>query len=132
MLLPVLLSLCLPTGGDLVQSLEVLAPRAIGPAGMSGRVASLAGVPGDPLTVWVGAATGGLWQTTNGGLSWQARFEDQESSSIGSIALWPTDPDVIWIGTGEGNPRNSSSVGTGMYRSLDGGNTWRHLGLELS
>ena len=99
---------------------------------MSGRVASLAGVPGDPLTVWVGAATGGLWQTTNGGLSWQARFEDQESSSIGSIALWPTDPDVIWIGTGEGNPRNSSSVGTGMYRSLDGGNTWRHLGLELS
>ncbi len=132
MLAPLLISLCLFASNDLVQNLEVLSPRLIGPAGMSGRVAAVAGVPGDPLVVWVGAATGGLWQSKDGGLSWEARFEQQDSSSIGSVALWPTDPDVVWVGTGEGNPRNSSSVGTGIYRSADGGMNWEHLGLELS
>ena len=111
---------------------DALQPRSIGPAGMSGRVASVAGVPGDPRTLWVGAATGGLWHSEDGGLSWTPRYDHGTSSSIGAIALWPTDSDVVWIGTGEGNPRNSSSVGTGMARSVDGGRTWKHLGLADS
>ncbi len=111
---------------------DALEPRSIGPAGMSGRVAAVAGVPGDPRVLWVGAATGGLWHSEDGGLSWTPRYEEGTSSSIGAIALWPTDPDVVWIGTGEGNPRNSSSVGTGMARSVDGGRTWKDLGLADS
>lgn len=118
----------LPSAGDQ----DALTPRSIGPSGMSGRIASLAGVPGDPRQLWVGAATGGLWHSDNGGLSWTPRYEHGTSSSIGAIALWPTDPDVVWIGTGEGNPRNSSSVGTGLARSVDGGRTWTHLGLDAS
>jgi len=104
--------------------------RSIGPAGMSGRVAAIDAVEADPDVVYVGAASGGVWKSTNGGLTWEPLFDDQPVASIGAIAVFQPNPDIVWVGTGEGNPRNSVSVGNGVYRSLDGGKTWAHLGLE--
>jgi len=104
--------------------------RSIGPAGMSGRVAAIAAVESNPDVVYIGAASGGVWKSVNGGLSFTPVFDDQPVSSIGAIAVDQANPDVVWVGTGEGNPRNSASIGNGVYRSLDGGKTWVHLGLE--
>jgi len=102
--------------------------RAIGPAIMSGRVAAVAGVPGDQLTLWVGAAGGGVWKSVNGGLTFKPVF-DEHTQSIGAIAVDPGDPKIVWVGTGESWVRNSVSVGDGVYRTKDGGETWDHLGL---
>lgn len=102
--------------------------RPIGPAVMSGRVAAVAGVPGDRLTLWVGAAAGGVWKSTNGGLTFKPVFDDH-TQSIGAIAVNPADPDDVWVGTGESWVRNSVSTGDGVYRTTDGGATWKHLGL---
>jgi len=104
--------------------------RSIGPAGMSGRVAAVESVVSDPETIYVGAATGGVWKSTNGGTTWTPVFDDQPTSSIGAIAVHPQNPNVVWVGTGEGNVRNSAGVGRGIFRSLDGGKTWKSLGLE--
>ncbi|HEX6898442.1 MAG TPA: hypothetical protein VF789_01965 [Thermoanaerobaculia bacterium] len=104
--------------------------RSIGPAGMSGRVAAIDAVESNPSIVYVGAATGGLWKSVNGGVTWQPLFDEQPVSSIGAVAVFQANPDIVWVGTGEGNVRNSVSVGNGVYRSLDGGKTWSHLGLE--
>ncbi len=104
--------------------------RNIGPANMMGRVADVEGVPGNPNIVYVGAASGGIWKTVNGGVSWTPIFDDQPVASIGDLALEPGNPDVIYAGTGESNVRNSVSFGNGVYKSTDGGNTWWHLGLE--
>ena len=106
--------------------------RSIGPAGMSGRIAAIEAVPGDADTVYAGAATGGVWKSVNSGLTWQPVFDDQPVHAIGAIAVHPANPETVWVGTGEGNVRNSASVGNGVYRSTDGGRTWRHLGLEAS
>jgi photosystem II stability/assembly factor-like uncharacterized protein len=107
-----------------------MSARSIGPAGMSGRVAAIAAVESNPNVVYAGAASGGVWKSTNGGLTWTPVFDDQPVASIGAIAVDPSNPDVVWVGTGEGNPRNSASIGNGVYRSPDGGRTWVHLGLE--
>ncbi|HSU82666.1 MAG TPA: hypothetical protein VLR69_09625 [Thermoanaerobaculia bacterium] len=107
-----------------------MSARSIGPAGMSGRVPAVAAVESNPNIVYIGAAAGGVWKSTNGGLTWTPVFDDQPVSSIGAVAVAPSNPDVVWVGTGEGNPRNSASVGDGVYRSLDAGKTWAHLGLE--
>ncbi|MCK5488653.1 MAG: hypothetical protein KAI98_01620 [Gemmatimonadetes bacterium] len=106
--------------------------RSIGPAGMSGRVADVVAAPSDPSIVYVGAATGGVWKSVNGGLNFEPVFDDQPVAAIGAIAVHPTDPDVVWVGTGEGNVRNSVSVGNGIYRTRDGGRTWEHLGLAAT
>lgn len=104
--------------------------RSIGPAAVGGRVAAIEGVPSDPDVLYVGAATGGVWKTVDAGLTWEPIFDDQPVAAIGAIAVHPTSPEIVWVGTGEGNPRNSASVGNGVYRSLDGGATWSHVGLE--
>jgi len=109
-----------------------LRARSIGPAAMSGRVSVIAGVEADPRTLYVGAASGGVWKSVNGGLGWEPIFDDQPVASIGAIAVFQKSPDVVWVGTGEGNVRNSASVGNGVYRSLDGGKTWTHLGLDAT
>jgi photosystem II stability/assembly factor-like uncharacterized protein len=109
-----------------------LQARSIGPAGMSGRIAVVAGIPGDPRIVYVGAATGGLWKSADGGYSFTPIFDEESVASIGAIAIDPRRPDIVWVGTGEGNLRNSVSVGNGVYKSLDGGKTWTHLGLAES
>ncbi len=87
-------------------------------------------MPGDPLTYYAGAASGGVWKTTDGGVTWEPVFDDQPVQSIGSLAVAPSDPSVVWAGTGEPFIRSHISVGWGMYRSLDGGKTWKAMGLR--
>jgi len=129
----VLLVASLATGGSPVKitsdTFGAIRARAIGPAIMSGRVAAVAAVPGDQLTLWVGAAGGGVWKSVNGGLTFKPVF-DEHTQSIGAIAVDPKDPKSVWVGTGESWVRNSVSVGDGVYRSTDGGESWKHLGLE--
>ena len=105
-------------------------PRSIGPAGMSGRVTAIDVVHRSPDIIYLGTASGGLWKSTGGGVTWKPIFDEQAVSSIGAIAINQNNPDEIWVGTGEGNPRNSQASGNGVYRSLDGGKTWTHLGLD--
>ncbi len=112
------------------KTFERLEWRSIGPAIFGGRVADVEGVPGNPNIVYVASASGGLWKTTNGGVTWKPIFERQGTLSLGDIALEPNNPDVIWVGTGEANTRNSVSFGDGVYKSTDGGKTWQHLGLK--
>jgi photosystem II stability/assembly factor-like uncharacterized protein len=108
-----------------------LTARAIGPATMSGRIVALDGVLGDPTTLYVGAASGGLWKTIDGGVTFKPIF-DQYTQSIGAVRVDPSDPKKIWVGTGESCVRNSVSIGDGVYRSTDGGESWTHLGLKDS
>jgi photosystem II stability/assembly factor-like uncharacterized protein len=112
------------------RAFERLEWRSIGPANMGGRVADVEGAPGNPNLVYVGSASGGVWKTTNGGVTWTPIFERQGTQSIGDIALEPNNPEVIWVGTGESNVRNSVGFGDGVYKSNDGGKTWKHLGLK--
>jgi len=102
--------------------------RHIGPLG--NRVASVAGVPGDRTTYFAGAATGGLWKTDDAGLHWRPVFDDQPVHAIGAIAVAPSDPAVVWVGTGESSIRSNVSIGNGVWKSTDGGETWAHAGLE--
>lgn len=110
-------------------SLDGLTLRSIGPAVMGGRIDDVAVVEGRPWIMYVGAASGGLWKTTNAGTTWSPLFDAEATSSIGDIALAPSDPETVWVGTGEPNNRQSSTHGNGVYRSLDGGATWWHAGL---
>ena len=114
------------------EKFEGLKIRSLGPAVMSGRVTAIAVVRSDPRTIYLGSASGGLWKSTNGGTDFTPIFDTLEAASIGAVAVDPTNPDVLWVGTGEGNPRNSQTFGNGVYRSLDGGRTWKHLGLRDS
>lgn len=102
--------------------------RFIGPPG--NRVSAVAGVPGDPNLYYAGAASGGVWKSTDGGIHWKPVFDDQPAQSIGAIAIAPSDPNVVWVGTGETFIRSNVSLGNGVYRSTDAGKTWTHLGLE--
>ena len=106
--------------------------RSIGPAGMSGRIAAIDAVVSNPDIIYVGSATGGVWKSVDGGVTWKPIFDDQPVSSIGSVAIFQANPSIVWVGTGEGNPRNTAGVGNGVYKSLDGGKTWVHLGLDKS
>ena len=101
--------------------------RHIGPVG--NRVASVTGVVGDPLTYYAGGASGGIWKSEDGGEYWDPVFEGQTDHSIGTLAVAPSDPLVVWAGTGEPHIRSNVSLGTGVYKSTDGGETWRHMGL---
>lgn len=103
--------------------------RFIGPEG--NRTIAMAGVAGDPMTTYIGAASGGLWKTSDGGISWNPIFDAQDVSSIGSVAITPTNPDIIWVGTGETFViRPAHAMGDGIYKSEDGGKTWINMGLE--
>ncbi len=106
-----------------------LAVRSIGPAGMSGRVAAVEGVESDPDVLYIGGAGGGVWKTVNGGATWEPVFDAQPALPIGALAVFQANPEIVWAGTGEGNLHESALSGDGVYRSLDGGRTWRHAGL---
>ncbi len=102
--------------------------RYIGPTG--NRIIAIAGIPGNPSVYFAGAASGGIFKTSDGGAHWDAVFDDQPVSSIGSLAVAPSDPNVVWAGTGEAFIRSNISIGNGIYRSTDAGKTWTHAGLD--
>ena len=104
--------------------------RHVGPVG--NRVTAVGGEPGNPNVYYVGAASGGVFKSEDGGGSWRPIFDDQSALSIGALAVAPSDPRVIWVGTGESFIRSNVSIGDGVYRSTDGGESWERLGLEGS
>jgi photosystem II stability/assembly factor-like uncharacterized protein len=100
--------------------------RSIGPFA-GGRVSRAVGVPGDPLTYYFAAASSGVWKSDNGGISFKPIFDDQPISSMGSLAIAPSDPNVIYVGSGEANIRGNVAAGNGIYKSTDGGKSWKHV-----
>ena len=104
--------------------------RSIGPAVMMGRLDDIQGTEKDPMLLYIGFATSGLWKSTDGGNHWKSQFDNLANESIGAIAIAPSDPNVVYVGTGEANNRQSSSIGDGVWGTTDGGKTWTHLGLE--
>jgi len=115
------------------ETISGLGARNIGSAAMSGRVAALDAVhEGQRLTVYVGSASGGVWKSVNGGTTFKPVFDKQPVQSIGAVTVDPTNPKVIWVGTGETWARNSVSIGDGIYKSADGGESWTNLGLSES
>ena len=113
-----------------IKKLKGMKPRAIGPAGMSGRITAIDVVNSQPDIIYAGAASGGVWKSESGGIDWKPIFDEQPLQGIGAIAIQQSNPDVVWVGTGEGNPRNSLNGGYGIYKSLDGGKTWKSMGLQ--
>jgi photosystem II stability/assembly factor-like uncharacterized protein len=109
-------------------SLGNLTARSIGPATMGGRIAAIDAVAGEKVTVYVGAASGGLWKSDNGGLTFKPIFEDYPQS-IGAVRIDPSNPKTVWVGTGESWVRNSVSVGAGVYKTTDAGENWQFMGL---
>src|SRR5499427_2579594 len=110
-----------------------LGARNIGSATMSGRVAAIAAVKENGrLTVYVGAASGGVWKSINGGTTFKPVFDKEAVQSIGAITIDPQSPKTIWVGTGEAWTRNSTSIGNGIYKSTDGGDSWHNMGLPNS
>jgi photosystem II stability/assembly factor-like uncharacterized protein len=106
--------------------------RSIGPANMGGRITAIAVYEADPTTYWVATASGGLVKTTNNGVTFDHQFDHEATVSIGDVCVAPSNRDVVWVGTGEANPRNSVSYGDGVYKSTDGGKSWKNMGLKKS
>jgi photosystem II stability/assembly factor-like uncharacterized protein len=104
--------------------------RYIGPVG--NRVSAVAGVPGDPNVYYAGAASGGLWKSTDGGINWQSLFDNFDVSSVGALAVSASNPNIVWAGTGEPHIRSHVTVGNGVYKSTDAGRNWKRMGLEES
>ena len=107
---------------------EPLKYRHVGPVG--NRFIAVAGIAGNPMVYYAGAASGGLWKTVDGGLTFAPVFDDQPVHSIGAVAVAPSDPEIVWAGTGETFIRSNVSIGNGVWKTTDGGETWRHAGLE--
>lgn len=114
------------------QTLAGLRLRNIGPPTMSGRVVDLAVVEANPFTFYVASATGGVWKTTNNGVTFRPVFEREGTHSVGDIEVHQVDTNIVWVGTGERANRQSNSWGDGVYKSTDGGRTWRNMGLRDS
>jgi len=121
-------SLCAqqPPTIDLSASASAMRFRYIGPVG--NRIASVAGVIGDPNVYYAGAASGGIWKTVDAGIHWSPIFDNESISSVGSLAVAPSNPNVVWAGTGEPWIRSHISIGNGLYKSTDAGRTWTHSG----
>lgn len=104
--------------------------RCIGPANMSGRITAISVYEADPNIFWVATASGGLLKTTNNGVTMEHQFDREATISIGDVCVAPSNKEIVWVGTGEANPRNSVSYGDGVYKSTDGGKTWKNMGLK--
>src|SRR5580658_6251282 len=132
-LLPVTLFLCaiaVAQNGPDVSLLKSLKFREIGPANPGGRIDDFAVVESNTNIVYAGSAGGGVFKSVDSGISWTPVFDEQPVSTIGDVTVSQSEPDVVWVGTGEGNNRQSSSWGNGVYKSSDGGATWTHMGLK--
>ena len=130
-------ALCLPVlaradEDPVAEAISDLALRSIGPALMGGRIADIAVDPRDSSTWYLAVGSGGVWKTGNAGVTWTPIFDDQPSYSIGVVALDPSTPDTVWVGTGENVSGRHVGWGDGVYRSLDSGRSWTHMGLEAS
>ncbi|MFN7924857.1 MAG: glycosyl hydrolase [Bryobacteraceae bacterium] len=123
---------CGMVAAQTVPDFSSLTFRSLGPAVSSGRVTSFAVNPSNPAHYFVGVGSGGVWKTTNAGTTYTPVFDGQGSYSIGTVALDPRNPSTVWVGSGENNSQRSVSWGDGVYRSDDGGKTWRNLGLKSS
>src|SRR3954468_13459280 len=128
-------ALLLGAGALMAQSLDsstvaAFKWRTVGPATFEGRLSDVVGIPGPSKTVFVAAAAGGIWKTTNNGITWRPVFDDKRVISMGQLAIAPSDTQQVWAGTGEPNSRNSIEPGGGIYKSTDGGLTWTAKGLE--
>ncbi len=104
--------------------------RELGPALPGGRLAGVAGSATNPLLYYIASAGGGVWKSQDGGETWQAVFEKEKVAAIGAVAIDPVNNDIVWAGTGEANPRNDVSFGDGIYKTTDGGKTWKNMGLQ--
>lgn len=137
-LLVALSLLGIPTGAtaqgrqqpDYESILQDLQWRELGPAIMAGRIDAFAVVESNPGIVFAGTASGGVWKTTNNGITWKPVFDNEAVSTIGHVAVAPSDPSIVWVGTGEPANRQSSSWGNGVYKSTDGGKSWTNMGLQ--
>ncbi|UCG88905.1 MAG: hypothetical protein JSW71_10350 [Gemmatimonadota bacterium] len=112
------------------QMLRELRFRTIGPAVTGGRIHDVEALPDDPSTIYLATASGGIWKSTNKGTTWTSLFDNHAVSTFGDVAIAPSNSQIVWAGTGEQNNRQSTSWGNGVYRSVDGGTTWAHLGLD--
>src|SRR5687768_9511033 len=137
-LLALLLALASPTRAQspLDDFLNALPMRNVGPFRQSGWITSIA-VPNapqheHPYTIWAGTRSGGVWKTTNGGVTWDPVFDSEGVAPIGAIAIAPTDGNIVWVGTGDQANARSSYSGKGVYKSMDNGRTWKHMGLPDS
>jgi photosystem II stability/assembly factor-like uncharacterized protein len=110
--------------------IKTMSWRCIGPAAMSGRIVAIAVNEADPTTYWIATASGGLLKTVNNGVTFQHQFDREATVSSGDVCVAPSDANIVWVGTGENNPRNSVSYGDGVYKSTDGGKTWKNMGLK--
>lgn len=106
--------------------------RAVGPMFQGGRIETVACPPGNNSTIYVGVGSGNVWKTVNNGITWKPIFESESTFAIGDIDVSRSDPETVWVGTGENLMARSSFAGTGVFRSQDGGETWRNMGLHDS
>lgn len=128
------LSLAAPLAAQIpvAEELNALHLRSIGPATMSGRIADVAVVESNPAIWYVATAHGGVWKTTNSGTTWAPMLQDRGLMSFGDVTVSQQDPNLVWAGGGESNNRQSTSWGSGVWKSTDAGETWTHMGLAES
>lgn len=118
------------TGKTVKQFVADLPWESVGPANMGGRIVAISVFQKNPTTWWAATASGGLLKTVNNGVTFQHQFDNQSTVSVGDVKVFQGDSNIVWVGTGEANPRNSVSWGNGVYKSMDGGKTWKHMGLK--
>ena len=111
-------------------SLNAIRWRLVGPF-RGGRALAASGIPGNSTTFYFGSVDGGIWKTTNAGLTWEPISDGQTNPSIGALAIAPSDENIIYIGTGECDMRSDITYGNGVYKSVDGGKHWTHIGHTL-